>query len=103
MKPNNTYHVEFRNDYGNNVRHEIIFCWVASLNPTYGIYGIQITTNNVSLLRESFKHVMQKHPFTIDAFVLLPDHLHCLCTLLSVNLFVRWPVWRFNESRLVGA
>jgi len=37
--------------------------------------------NNVSLLRESFRHVMEKHTFTIDAFVLLPDHLHCLLTL----------------------
>ncbi len=38
-------------------------------------------SGNVSLLREEFKYVMAKHPFTIDAFVLLPDHLHCLWTL----------------------
>ena len=24
---------------------------------------------------------MAKHPFTIDVFILLPDHLHCLWTL----------------------
>ncbi|OEU63784.1 MAG: transposase [Desulfobacterales bacterium S5133MH16] len=38
-------------------------------------------SENVSLLRETFKYVIEKHPFTIDAFVLLPDHLHCLWTL----------------------
>jgi putative transposase len=36
---------------------------------------------NVALLRETFESVTTKHPFTIDAFVLLPDHLHCIWTL----------------------
>ena len=37
--------------------------------------------DNVSLLREAFKVVMKKHPFIIDAFILLPDHLHCIWSL----------------------
>ena len=36
---------------------------------------------NISLLRESFRYVMEKHPFKIDAIVILPDHLHCIWTL----------------------
>jgi putative transposase len=32
-------------------------------------------------LRYAIIHVRQKYPFTIDAFVLLPDHFHCLWTL----------------------
>lgn len=36
---------------------------------------------NISLLRESFRYVMERHPFKIDAIVILPDHLHCLWTL----------------------
>lgn len=32
-------------------------------------------------LRESIRAVKERHPFTIEAFVLLPDHLHCLWTL----------------------
>lgn len=32
-------------------------------------------------LREAIKEVQAKRPFTIDAWVLLPDHLHCLWTL----------------------
>ena len=38
---------------------------------------------NVKLLREAFKYVMDRHPFTIDAHVILPDHLHFIWTLPS--------------------
>ena len=36
---------------------------------------------NVSALRDAIRYVMARHPFQIDAFVLLPDHLHCIWTL----------------------
>ena len=32
-------------------------------------------------LREAIERVKEKHPFSIDAFVLLPEHFHCLWTL----------------------
>ena len=34
-----------------------------------------------SILRESVKEVHRDHPFKIDAWVLLPEHLHCVWTL----------------------
>lgn len=34
-----------------------------------------------NLIKWVFRYVMNSHPFTIDAFVLLPDHLHCIWTL----------------------
>jgi putative transposase len=37
--------------------------------------------DNVELLRAAFRAVKSDHPFTIDAFVLLPEHLHCIWTL----------------------
>ena len=43
-------------------------------------------------LREAIEKVKEKYPFSIEAFVLLPDHFHCLWTLpaddsdLSVRL-----------------
>lgn len=36
---------------------------------------------NIALLREAFRAVVERHPFTLDAFVLLPDHLHCIWSL----------------------
>ena len=32
-------------------------------------------------LRKAIKETQSKYPFTIDAWVLMPDHLHCLWTL----------------------
>jgi putative transposase len=37
--------------------------------------------DNLELLRTAFKLVKTRHPFTIDALVLLPEHLHCIWTL----------------------
>jgi REP-associated tyrosine transposase len=36
---------------------------------------------NPHLLKKALETVKDRHPFTIDAIVLLPDHLHCLWTL----------------------
>jgi putative transposase len=36
---------------------------------------------DVARLRESFLRVMERHPFEIDAMVVLPDHMHCMWTL----------------------
>lgn len=38
-------------------------------------------TEHVDLLREAFRVVMARKPFTIDAIVVLPEHLHCIWTL----------------------
>jgi putative transposase len=36
---------------------------------------------NVTLLRAAFRYVMARHSFKVEAFALLPDHLHCIWTL----------------------
>ncbi|MCP4161255.1 MAG: transposase, partial [Deltaproteobacteria bacterium] len=41
---------------------------------------------NAELLREAFKKVKIKFPFIIDAFILLPDHFHCIWTLPKNDL-----------------
>lgn len=42
---------------------------------------IRLLTENVQALRAAFREVKQAHPFTMDAVVILPDHLHCIWTL----------------------
>ncbi len=37
--------------------------------------------DNARLAGESFDHVKRQYPFEMDAFVLLPDHIHCIWTL----------------------
>jgi putative transposase len=43
-------------------------------------------------LKRSIRAVKQLHPFDIDAFVLLPDHLHCIWTLPinDADYALRW-------------
>jgi len=36
---------------------------------------------HVDLLRTCIKAVMERHPFTIDAMVVMPDHIHAIWTL----------------------
>jgi putative transposase len=35
----------------------------------------------IERLRQAFRHAMKVRPFSIDAIVILPDHLHCIWQL----------------------
>ena len=60
--------------------------------------------SNIDLLRESFEDVIFRHPFTFDAFVLLPDHLHCVWTLPENDndFSTRWRQIKSYFSRNCG-
>jgi putative transposase len=50
------------------------------------------TEKNIDRLRLAFQREMQKRPFSIDAIVILPDHLHTLWQLPEhdSNYSLRW-------------
>ena len=52
-------------------------------------------------LKQSLRMVRAKHPFKIEAFVLLPDHLHCLWTLPEndADYAVRWNIIKRRVSQ----
>ncbi len=52
-------------------------------------------------LKQSLRAVMVKYPFAIDAFVLLPDHLHCLWTLPAndADYAMRWSMIKRHVSQ----
>lgn len=54
-------------------------------------------------LKQSIRAAMIERPFTIDAFVLLPDHLHCIWTLPpgDADYASRWNVIKRGTSRKV--
>lgn len=56
---------------------------------------------NIELLRNAFRSVMQRHPFTLDAIVILPEHLHCIWTLPDGedNFSTRWRLIKDHFSR----
>ena len=57
--------------------------------------------DNVVLLRQALQYTMQRHPMEIDAFVLLPDHLHSIWTLPDDdhNFSMRWRLIKSYFSR----
>ena len=57
--------------------------------------------DNAGLLRQAFRYTMQRHPIEIDAFVLLPDHLHCIWTLPKDDhdFSMRWRLIKSYFSR----
>jgi putative transposase len=56
-------------------------------------------------LREVVHDVRQWHPFTIDAWVLLPEHLHCIWTLPKENsdFSLRWGLIKSGFSKRTSA
>lgn len=56
-------------------------------------------------LREAIARVRARHPFAVDAWVLLPDHLHCLWTLPpgDADFGLRWSGIKRLVTRTVAA
>jgi len=53
-------------------------------------------------LRDAIQTVRKSRPFIIDAWVLLPDHLHCIWTLppADMDFSQRWSQIKHHVSRL---
>ena len=49
-------------------------------------------TDHIQLLRAAFRQVRARHPFAIEAAVILPDHLHAIWTLPGgdADFATRW-------------
>lgn len=66
--------------------------------PVFGDPG------HVALLRDAFRTVRASLPFTIDAIVVLPDHLHTVWTLPEgdASYDVRWNQIKGRSSKRCG-
>jgi putative transposase len=42
---------------------------------------LRLLVDDIGLLRQAFRYVRRRHPFDIEAIVVLPDHLHANWTL----------------------
>jgi putative transposase len=43
--------------------------------------GNDLLTRHISVLRDAVRVTQKDHPFNIEAWVVLPEHLHCVITL----------------------
>ena len=57
-----------------------------------------------SALRHAIAEVRTRHPFVVEAWVLLPDHLHCLWTLPpnDADFATRWALIKREVSLACG-
>jgi putative transposase len=66
-------------------------------------HGNRLLVEQINALRNSFAEVKEKHRFTMNAVVILPDHLHCIWTLPlgDANFSKRWGLIKSNFSRQI--
>lgn len=60
-----------------------------------------LLTDNIAGLRSAFRYARGRHPFTIEAIVVLPDHLHAIWTLPEgdADYSLRWRLIKSTFSR----
>ena len=61
----------------------------------------RLLTEHIEVLRAAFRDVRQRHPFFIDAIVVLPEHLHAIWTLPhdDNDFSVRWRLIKATFAR----
>jgi putative transposase len=75
-------------------------CWFFTVNLLERRRTLLV--DRIDLLRESVAETRRKYPFEIDAFVVLPDHLHAIWTLPpgDADFSTRW---RLIKTRFAKA
>src|ERR1700728_558896 len=65
-------------------------CWFFTVNLLERRQSLLV--DHIGWLRESVARKRDKYPFEIDAFVVLPDHMHAIWTLRSgdADFSTRW-------------
>jgi len=60
-----------------------------------------LLVRHIDLLRETVRATRLRHPFHIDAWVVLPDHMHCVWTLPDgdAGFALRWKVIKLAFAR----
>jgi putative transposase len=63
----------------------------------------KLLVDHVDVLRSAMREVMVRHPFYIDAAVILPDHLHAVWTMPADDSSypVRWALIKAGFSRRI--
>src|SRR5437660_4844146 len=62
---------------------------------------LRLLVEHIDALRAAFRYARARHPFTIEAVVVLPDHLHAIWTLPEgdADFALRWRLAKTVFSR----
>ncbi|MFZ6743796.1 REP-associated tyrosine transposase [Undibacterium sp. JH2W] len=65
--------------------------------------GNDLLIRHIDVLREAVRVVRETHPFIIHAWVVLPDHLHCVIELPpgDIDFSVRWRLIKSHFSKAI--
>jgi putative transposase len=76
-------------------------CWFFTANLLDRRSGLLIA--EIDALREATRRARERHPFQINAFVVLPDHLHAVWTLPSgdADFSTRWRLIKIVFSKSI--
>jgi putative transposase len=60
-----------------------------------------LLTQHIALLRSAFEYTRERHPFVVDAIVVLPEHMHAIWTLPDgdSDFALRWRLIKTVFSR----
>lgn len=76
--------------------------WFFTVNLAERIHNA-LLVDQIDVLRQAFRYVKQRHPFDINAIVVMPDHLHCILTLPEgdTDFSIRWNLLKGQFSRSI--
>ena len=76
-------------------------CWFFTANLLDRRSGL--LTKEIAALREGMRRTRERHPFRIDALVVLPDHIHAIWTLPpgDADFSTRWRLIKIEFSKAI--
>lgn len=68
-------------------------------------HGNNLLVRHIESLRQAFADTRRRYPFTMNAVVILPEHLHCIWTLPDgdSDYSLRWRMLKAQFSRSIVA
>ena len=65
--------------------------------------GNDLLVRHIDILRETIRSVKQRHPFKIHAWVVLPEHMHCILELPAgdIDFPLRWRLIKMEFSKQI--
>ena len=76
-------------------------CWFFTINLLDR--RSTLLTDQIEMLREAARRTRERYPFHIDAFVVLPDHVHTVWTLPEgdSDFSMRWRLIKIQFSKSI--
>jgi putative transposase len=76
-------------------------CWFFTVNLLNR--RSRLLTDHIDALREAMRRTQARHPFIIDAMVVLPDHIHAVWTLPpdDTDFSLRWRLIKIDFAKAI--